>query len=144
VAVLVGGRQQRALCCCHGIPQCEHRTYWQASGVYHAFNPLLFADQSDRPVLIMHGVEDENLNTSPDQAIALYQAIIATGGHVGWCCFPARATVTTTPRTSMQNRPNGSPGSGASARDLPGAMPAIHHPKNESFRTGGDVTVRIS
>jgi dienelactone hydrolase len=90
-AIAISGCYNRTL-----VPtgfQYEHRSYWQAPDVYHAFSPLMFADQLDRPVLLLHGAEDNNPNTSPAQATDLYKAIIATGGHARLVLFPAEGHV---------------------------------------------------
>lgn len=86
-AIAISGCYNRTL-----VPtgfQYEHRLYWQAPDVYQAFSPLLFANQLDRPVLLLHGAEDDNPNTSPSQATDLYKAIVATGGHARLVLFPA-------------------------------------------------------
>lgn len=68
--------------------QYERRPYWQAPALYHAFSALLFADRIDRPVLIVHGAEDSNPATTPDQAVLLYQGIVAAGGHARLVLLP--------------------------------------------------------
>ncbi|MFJ5112633.1 prolyl oligopeptidase family serine peptidase [Streptomyces sp. NPDC088551] len=68
--------------------QYERRTYWQAPDVYRAFSALDFAERLDRPVLLVHGCEDTNPATPPDQAVALYRAIVATGGHARLLLLP--------------------------------------------------------
>jgi hypothetical protein len=66
----------------------ERRSYWAVPDVYHAFSPLLFADRLDRPVLIVHGTDDTNPPTQPEQAVDLYRAIVATGGHARLVLLP--------------------------------------------------------
>jgi dipeptidyl aminopeptidase/acylaminoacyl peptidase len=68
--------------------QYERRSYWAVPDVYHAFSPLLFADRLDRPVLIVHGTDDPNPPTQPEQAVDLYRAIVATGGHARLVLLP--------------------------------------------------------
>ncbi|MFD7089263.1 alpha/beta hydrolase family protein [Streptomyces sp. NPDC059896] len=68
--------------------QYERRTYWQAPDVYRAFSALDFAERLDRPVLLVHGCEDTNPATPPDQAVALYRAVVATGGHARLLLLP--------------------------------------------------------
>jgi len=68
--------------------QYEKRPYWSVPAIYHAFSALHFADRLDRPVLIVHGVDDANPATNPDQAVALYQGIVATGGHARLVLLP--------------------------------------------------------
>ncbi|MFE2844911.1 prolyl oligopeptidase family serine peptidase [Streptomyces scopuliridis] len=68
--------------------QYERRAYWQAPDVYRAFSALDFAERLDRPVLLVHGCEDMNPATPPDQAVALYRAVVATGGHARLLLLP--------------------------------------------------------
>ncbi|MGH3840745.1 MAG: alpha/beta hydrolase family protein [Pseudonocardiaceae bacterium] len=68
--------------------QYEHRPYWAAPDIYHAFSAVLFADRLTAPVLIVHGAEDTNPATTPEQAVALYRSIIATGGHARLVLLP--------------------------------------------------------
>jgi dienelactone hydrolase len=68
--------------------QYERRSYWEAPELYHAFSALLFADRIDRPVLIVHGAEDTNPATTPDQAVHLYQGVVAAGGHARLVLVP--------------------------------------------------------
>ena len=71
----------------HGF-QFEKRTYWQAPDIYQAFSALHFADKLDRPVLIIHGTEDDNPSTPADQAVELYRAVVAAGGHARLVLLP--------------------------------------------------------
>lgn len=68
--------------------QYERRSYWSVPQLYHAFSALHQADRLDRPVLIVHGAEDTNPATPPDQAVALYRGIVATGGHARLLLLP--------------------------------------------------------
>ncbi|WDF41779.1 prolyl oligopeptidase family serine peptidase [Streptomyces sp. T12] len=61
--------------------QYERRSYWQVPELYRAFSALDFADRLTRPVLLVHGLDDTNAATPPDQAVALYRAVVATGGR---------------------------------------------------------------
>jgi dipeptidyl aminopeptidase/acylaminoacyl peptidase len=61
--------------------QYERRSYWQVPELYRAFSALDFADRLTRPVLLVHGLDDTNVATPPDQAVALYRAVVATGGR---------------------------------------------------------------
>ena len=71
----------------HGF-QYERRPYWEAPDVYAAFSALLFADRIRRPVLLVHGLEDVNPATHPDQAVELYRALVATAGHARLVLLP--------------------------------------------------------
>jgi dienelactone hydrolase len=68
--------------------QFERRPYWAAPAVYEAFSALLFADRLDRPVLIVHGTDDTNRATPPEQAVELYRGIVATGGRARLVLLP--------------------------------------------------------
>jgi len=66
----------------------ERRRYWDAPEVYDAFSALRFADRIRRPVLIVHGLEDANPATHPDEAAQLYRAIVATAGTARLVLLP--------------------------------------------------------
>jgi dienelactone hydrolase len=58
----------------------ERRRYWDVPEIYTAFSALCFADRVRAPVLLVHGLEDANPATHPDQAADLYRAIVANAG----------------------------------------------------------------
>jgi predicted esterase len=66
----------------------EKRPYWTDPKIYHAFSALHFADLLDRPVLVVHGAEDGNPATPPEQAVDLYRAIVAAGGRARLVLLP--------------------------------------------------------
>lgn len=66
----------------------EKRSYWSAPAIYRAFSALDFADRLDRPVLLVHGAEDANPATPPEQSVELYRAIVATGGRARLVLLP--------------------------------------------------------
>ncbi|MFC9970709.1 alpha/beta hydrolase family protein [Spirillospora sp. NPDC127200] len=66
----------------------ERRSYWDAPDIYRAFSALHFADRLDRPVLLVHGAEDGNPATPPEQSVGLYRAIVATGGRARLVLLP--------------------------------------------------------
>ncbi len=88
-AIAMSGCYNRTLTPC-GF-QYEHRTYWQAPTVYTELSPALFADRLAGPVLIIHGAQDTHPATTPDQAVALYTAIVATGGHARLVLLPGES-----------------------------------------------------
>ncbi|MEE6261924.1 prolyl oligopeptidase family serine peptidase [Plantactinospora sonchi] len=59
--------------------QYERRTLWEAEQVYRDFDAVLAAPSVTRPVLILHGQQDQNPATPPEQAILLFQALTALG-----------------------------------------------------------------
>jgi dipeptidyl aminopeptidase/acylaminoacyl peptidase len=68
--------------------QLERRPYWAVPELYQAFSALHQADQLTRPVLLVHGAEDDNPATPADQAVAFYRCLIATGGHARLLLLP--------------------------------------------------------
>jgi pimeloyl-ACP methyl ester carboxylesterase len=68
--------------------QHEKRDYWTARDVYEAFSAFHFANALDRPLLIVHGAEDMNPATTPDQAVDFYRCIVAAGGRARLVVLP--------------------------------------------------------
>lgn len=60
--------------------QAEERTYWQAPEVYYQMSPFSFANRIKTPILLIHGMDDENSGTFPIQSERLYNAIKGHGG----------------------------------------------------------------
>ena len=48
--------------------QAEERTLWQAPDVYLKMSPFLSADHIDRPLLLLHNLDDTNVGTNPIQS----------------------------------------------------------------------------
>ncbi|HLW51110.1 MAG TPA: prolyl oligopeptidase family serine peptidase [Sphingobacteriaceae bacterium] len=68
--------------------QSESRTYWRAKDVYDRMSPFTYADKIKLPILITHGIDDENSGTFPVQSERLYAAIKGNGGTVRLVMFP--------------------------------------------------------
>ncbi|MGB7528819.1 alpha/beta hydrolase family protein [Sphingobacterium cellulitidis] len=68
--------------------QGEARTYWQAKETYDAMSPFTYAPQIKRPILLTHGMDDENSGTFPIQSERLYAAIKGHGGIVRLVMLP--------------------------------------------------------
>lgn len=68
--------------------QAEPRTYWQAPHVYNKMSPFNYADKIKTPLLITHGMDDENSGTFPVQSERLYSAIKGHGGTVRLVLLP--------------------------------------------------------
>jgi dienelactone hydrolase len=66
----------------------ERRRLWDVPEIYDAFSALAFADRIRRPVLIVHGLEDANPATHPDEAAQLYRAIVANAGSARLVLLP--------------------------------------------------------
>lgn len=68
--------------------QGEVRTYWQAMDVYNKMSPFNYADKIKTPLLMTHGIDDENSGTFPIQSERLYSAIKGHGGTVRLVLLP--------------------------------------------------------
>ena len=68
--------------------QGEERTFWQAAEVYNRMSPFNYADKIKMPLLITHGIDDDNSGTFPVQSERLYSAIKGHGGTVRLVMLP--------------------------------------------------------
>jgi len=68
--------------------QGEARTYWQAMDVYNKMSPFNYADKIKTPLLMTHGIDDDNSGTFPIQSERLYSAIKGHGGTVRLVMLP--------------------------------------------------------
>ena len=68
--------------------QSERRSYWDAKTIYDNISPFNFADKIHRPLLLMHGKNDNNSGTFPLQSERLYQAIKGNGGTTRLVILP--------------------------------------------------------
>lgn len=68
--------------------QGESRTYWQAKETYDAMSPFNYAPKIKKPLLLTHGMDDENSGTFPIQSERLYAAIKGHGGIVRLVLLP--------------------------------------------------------
>jgi dipeptidyl aminopeptidase/acylaminoacyl peptidase len=71
--------------------QAEERTYWQARETYNTMSPFNFADKINEPLLLIHGMEDDNTGTFPIQSERLYAALSGLGGTVRLVMLPKEA-----------------------------------------------------
>jgi dipeptidyl aminopeptidase/acylaminoacyl peptidase len=83
--------------------QTERRTLWEAPDTYLAMSPLLYSHRIATPLLLVHGLKDDNAGTSPLQSTQFYEAIRGNGGDVELLLLPweghsyrARESVLTT------------------------------------------------
>lgn len=67
--------------------QNERRTLWEARETYLAMSPFVHADKmsKDANVLILHGAEDNNPGTYPEQSRRMYAALKAFGTQLFQC-----------------------------------------------------------
>ncbi|MCO5285853.1 MAG: prolyl oligopeptidase family serine peptidase [Chitinophagaceae bacterium] len=68
--------------------QNETRTFWQAPDVYGKMSPFYYADKIKTPLLLIHGIDDDNSGTFPIQSERLYSAIKGFGGTVRLVMLP--------------------------------------------------------
>ena len=68
--------------------QNEDRTYWEAPALYQAMSPFANADKLRKPILLIHGADDENAGTFPMQSQRLYAAIKGNGGSARLVILP--------------------------------------------------------
>jgi dipeptidyl aminopeptidase/acylaminoacyl peptidase len=71
--------------------QSERRTIWEAPEVYLKVSPFMFADKLRHPILLTHGMADDNSGTFPIQSERMYQAIKGNGGIVRYVQLPYEA-----------------------------------------------------
>lgn len=68
--------------------QTERRTLWQAPQTYLSMSPLLYSNRIEAPLLLVHGLADDNAGTPPIQSIQFYRAIRGTGGDAQLVLLP--------------------------------------------------------
>lgn len=71
--------------------QAEQRSYWEAPETYTKMSPFTFADKIKTPMLMIHGVDDDNNGTFPIQSERMYQAMAGLGGTVRLVMLPKEA-----------------------------------------------------
>jgi len=68
--------------------QSERRTFWEAPDIYFKLSPFMHADQIDEPILLTHGMVDNNSGTFPIQSERLYHAVKGHGGTAKLVMLP--------------------------------------------------------
>jgi dipeptidyl aminopeptidase/acylaminoacyl peptidase len=59
--------------------QSEERTFWEAPEVYFTMSPFMNANKVNEPVLLIHGIADNNSGTFPIQSERFYHALKGMG-----------------------------------------------------------------
>jgi predicted esterase len=59
--------------------QAEERTLWEAPSVYSKMSPFMNVSPSMSPILLIHGSEDENSGTYPQQSKRMFSALRGHG-----------------------------------------------------------------
>ncbi|HEX3462901.1 MAG TPA: prolyl oligopeptidase family serine peptidase [Candidatus Elarobacter sp.] len=71
--------------------QSERRSYWEATDVYTKMSPFTYANAIKDPLLLIHGMADDNTGTFPIQSERLYAAIQGNGGTARLVMLPYEA-----------------------------------------------------
>ncbi|GBG77789.1 hypothetical protein CBR_g25720 [Chara braunii] len=59
--------------------QSEERTLWEAPNTYHEMSPFMLANKVHKPLLLIHGEDDNNSGTFPMQSERFYSALKGHG-----------------------------------------------------------------
>lgn len=59
--------------------QSEPRTYWEAPEIYFNMSPFMHANKVNEPLLLIHGIADNNSGTFPIQSERFYNALKGHG-----------------------------------------------------------------
>lgn len=68
--------------------QSEERSYWEAPEVYYNMSPFMHADKMKTPLLLIHGVADNNAGTYPLQSERYFNALKGLGAPVRLVMLP--------------------------------------------------------
>ena len=68
--------------------QSEERNYWEAPEVYNAMSPFMHADKMKTPLLLIHGVADNNSGTYPLQSERYFNALKGLGATARLVMLP--------------------------------------------------------
>nr|WP_319511919.1 prolyl oligopeptidase family serine peptidase [uncultured Draconibacterium sp.] len=68
--------------------QREERTYWEAPEVYYTMSPFMHADKMKTPLLLIHGIADNNAGTYPMQSERYFNALKGMGAPVRLVMLP--------------------------------------------------------
>ena len=71
--------------------QAEERPYWKARDIYMTMSPFTYADSVKTPILLIHGMADDNSGTFPVQTERFYAALKGNGATVRYVQLPAEA-----------------------------------------------------
>lgn len=68
--------------------QSEERSYWDAPEIYYNMSPFMHADKMKTPLLLIHGVADNNSGTYPLQSERYFNALKGLGATVRLVMLP--------------------------------------------------------
>ncbi len=68
--------------------QAEERTFWEAPEIYFAMSPFMHAEKVNEPILLIHGMADNNSGTFPIQSERFYHALKGHGATARLVMLP--------------------------------------------------------
>ncbi len=68
--------------------QGEERDFWEGQDVYATVSPFFHADKIDEPMLMIHGMEDNNSGTYPMQSERMFDALKGLGAQARLVMLP--------------------------------------------------------
>ena len=68
--------------------QAEPRTFWESPEVYFAMSPFMHADKVNEPILLIHGMADNNSGTFPIQSERFYAGLKGNGATARLVMLP--------------------------------------------------------
>ena len=68
--------------------QSEERSYWETPEIYYNMSPFMHADKMKTPLLLIHGVADNNSGTYPLQSERYFNALKGLGAPVRLVMLP--------------------------------------------------------
>jgi dipeptidyl aminopeptidase/acylaminoacyl peptidase len=68
--------------------QTERRSFWEASEIYDRMSPFRYANKIAAPLLLIHGMQDNNPGTYTVQSQRLFQAVQGNGGTARLVLLP--------------------------------------------------------
>ena len=71
--------------------QSERRSFWEAPDLYMTMSPFSYADKVKDPILLIHGIADDNQGTFPIQSERYYAALKGAGATVRLVLLPSEA-----------------------------------------------------
>lgn len=71
--------------------QGEERSYWEAPELYETMSPFTYASKIKDPILLIHGMADNNTGTYPIQSERMYAALKGNGATVRYVQLPGES-----------------------------------------------------
>lgn len=68
--------------------QAERRIFWDTPETYYKLSPFMAANKIKEPMLLIHGMKDNNSGTFPQQSERMFAAIKGTGGTARLVMLP--------------------------------------------------------